>query len=275
MNSNQRPRHIRDIAHLYISRSTAKSVAERKRVYIVAASRECFGGYHAANIALGFCQQGYAVRLMELSRKLPSSAYFLRLPPSVYLRQRSPGRERLEAFSAMSGVMVRFDAPTGAVPEVGSVNAINAGLRRRSAGAVDVYHLPPASENESLVAVLDEISEQDPAAGGARAIVSAFSRAEADEVGNRVFSKRPRVNWKTLSLGERSSGDGGSRHLGYLVGWRSLLADPLPCVTRDPESHVSRSYISVCDAILAQGSTAEGKHERKTKRQAASASRFR
>jgi hypothetical protein len=288
MDNTRRPRHIRDIAHLYISRSASKDGSPPKRVYITPTSRECFGGYHAANIALGFAHKGYAVQLMEISDTVPCSAYFLRLPPSVYLKQKArvavPSQGApTDSFSAMGGVMVRFKAPPNVSldiqPEPGLAAGITAGLRRRTAGAVDVFHLPPASDVDALNHALDRATDFGRADAGARAVVLAPSEAEAHEAGNRIFGRRPRIAWVTMSLGERSHNadrsQNGRQHLGYLAGWRPLLADPLPCLVRDPESHVSRSYFSVCDALLSLVGAEDKKYESKTQRKTASFGRFR
>jgi hypothetical protein len=283
MDNTRRPRHIRDIAHLYISRSASKDGSPPKRIYITPTSRECFGGYHAANIALGFAHKGHAVQLMEISDTLPCSAYFLRLPPSVYLKQKAPGGvpspgAPTDTFSAMGGIMVRFKAPHDVTPDNQAEPVITAGLRRRTAGAVDIFHLPPASDVDALNQALDKASDFGRADAGARAVVLAPSVAEACEAGIRIFGRRPRIAWVTMSLGERShNADGsqyGRQHLGYLVGWRPLLADPLPCLVRDPESHVSRSYFSVCDALSLRGAE-DKKYESKTQRRTASFGRFR
>jgi len=284
MDNTRRPRHFRDIAHLYISRSTSKDGSPPKRVYITPTSRECFGGYHAANIALGFAQKGYAIQLMEISDTLPCSAYFLRLPPSVYLRQKALGAAPgtgapTDTFSAMGGIMVRFIVPPDVSPDNEPEPGITAGLRRRTAGAVDVFHLPPTSDVDALNQALDKATEFGRADAGARAVVLAPNETEAREAGLRIFGRRPRIAWVTMSLGERSQNAGGSQygrqHLGYLAGWRPLLADPLPCLVRDPESHVSRSYFSLCDALLSLRGAEDIKYENKTQRRTASFGRFR
>ncbi len=202
MDNTRRPRHIRDIAHLYISRSASKDGSPPRRVYITPTSRECFGGYHTANIALGFAQKGYAVQLMEISDTLPCSAYFLRLPPSVYLKQKAQGAAPspggpTDTFSAVGGIMVRFKAPPDVSPdrqsEPGFAAGITAGLRRRTAGAVDVFHLPPASDVDALRQALDKTTEFGRADAGARAVVLAPSEAEACDAGIRIFGRRPRI----------------------------------------------------------------------------------
>jgi hypothetical protein len=277
MDGFQKPRHIRDIAHLYISRRAMAEDERRRRVYVAAATRECFGAYHAANLALGFAQKGLDVELLELSRVLPCSGYFLRLPPSVYIKHKDQSPH--EALSALGGVNIRFAAPrtTGDDPARG----ISVGSRRRTTGTVEVFHLPPTSDLDSIERALQEIDAADGnrAPAQVRAIVIAKSDSDALEAGRLVFGDRPAVDWATLSLdGKRRLRDGahnGFRSLGYISGWRSLLSDPLPCVMRDPGSHVSRCYLMVCDALLSTGRVVKGRNEDKIPRRTASVGRIR
>jgi hypothetical protein len=275
MDDFHKPRHIRDIAHLYISRMSATDEALPKHVYVIGTARECFAGYHAANVALCIAQKGHAVQLVEVSGTIPCSAYFLRLPPQVYLKQKLQHPE--DSVSGLGGVTVRFALPSASQPRGSTRAGIATGLRRRSAGAVDVFHLPPVDELESLEGIMEEVSGIP---GSQKcAVVLAPNQAEAVDAGRGVFGRRPAIQWKTLSLVERRYGPGevpaGAHSLGYLVGWRSLLADPLPCVVRDPDSHVSRSYASVCDALLAPASAIGRRYERKAHRGTASHGRVR
>jgi hypothetical protein len=276
MDDSPKPRHIRNIAHLYISRVAAKQSDPPTRVFVVAVSRECFGAYHAANIALGFEQKGYEVELSEISGVLPCSAYFMRLPPRVYIGHKAKSPH--EALSALGRVSIRFslsrDRSTGDALSGG----LEVGPRRRSAGVVEVYHLPPLGDIEALERVLEESVESAGTQSGrsmaARptAVVLAPNEPEARRAGRRLFENRTWVDWSTLSLDdrpERPMRTGNTRRcLGYLTGWRSLLSDPLPCVVRDPGSHVSRSYLSICDALISPGNAGKRRYDnRKSQRE--------
>lgn len=285
MDDIQKPRHIRDIAHLYISRLAAKDAAPATRVFVVAVSRECFGAYHAANLGLGFASKEYAVELVEVSGVLPCSAYFLRLPPHVYVRQKVTSPD--ESLSALGRVSIRFSV-TGKRDNVESPAAgVETGGVRRSKGRIDVYHLPPASDPESLDNVLEAAlgsveAGTGPEAGGlyrARAIVLAPKHSEAQKAARSLFENRAAVDWRTLSLNDRSggtpgAGDGG-HCLGYLAGWRAKLSDPLPSVVRDPGSHMSRSYLSICDALISRGSAGRVGYDSRRPRRAASLGQLR
>jgi hypothetical protein len=292
MDGFQKPRHIRDIAHLYISRRAVPDDERRKRIYVAAASRECFGAYHAVNLALGFAQKGHDVELLETSAVLPCSGYFLRLPPRVYIKHKKQFQN--DALSALGGVRIRFGAASSRARDVIAPDAssrvadedeptpgISVGPRRRSKGIVEVYNLPPVNDLESIEAVLREAedAEGDREPRNSRAIVIADNNPAALEAGRRVFGGRPTIDWATLSLGgqrrSRSGARNGRRSLGYISGWRPLLSDPLPCVVRDPGSHVSRSYLTVCDELLSTGRVAKGRNDGKTFRRTASVGRFR
>jgi hypothetical protein len=269
MDEFRKPRHIRDIAHLYLSRMPAKAGRHVKRVWVMAESRECFGAYHAANLALGFASSGHAVELVEASGVLPCAAYFLRLPPRVYLKHKA--QLPREPLSALGGVAVRFSVD----PHVDNQEAVASGIvvggrSRRNGRRVEVVHLPPANEAESVRSSL-MLAGQCAGEEDVRALIVAATDTTASEIGRRILSAYPRVHWSTLSL-ERPSGDRqtGGRSLGYLLGWRPLLSDPVPCVLRDPESHVARSYLSICEALVSPVSTAKERHERTTRRRAAS-----
>lgn len=249
MEELQKPRHIRDIAHLYLSRMKSRETAPRRVVLVTAASRNEFPGYHAANLALGFAQCGFTVKLLELSGLLPCSGYFLCLPPRVYVKHKlhSP----YEPLSAAGGVTISFAAGERAARTAAA--AENDGGSERKPEVVELVHLPPLEYPERFEAAASEVLRD--AASGTRAVVLGATSAQAAEAGRRAFQYGRVVDWFTLSLEERerfatrerSAGQPAS--LGYLPGWRRLLSDRVPCVLRDPACHVSRSYLSVCEAL--------------------------
>lgn len=270
MEDFRKPRHIRDIAHLYLSR--AKSDRRVTRVWVTAVSRECFGAYHAANLALGIARKGHAVDLVEVSGVLPCAAYFLRLPPRVYLKHKAQAPE--EPLSALGGITVRFSLEERIeAPDLGSDGLAVGAPSRGSGRRVEVVHLPPASEFESLQASLARAREKADG-GDVRALILATDESRARDAGRRFLTGQEGVQWSTLSLERRvTAGDrsrNGGRSLGYLVGWRQLLSDPVPCVVRDPESHVSRSYLSICDVLVSAGSIAKERNDRNPRRRTAS-----
>jgi hypothetical protein len=253
MENHNKPRHIRDIAHLYLSRLPAKGKSRRSVIYVAAASGDCFGAYHAANIALCCQQQGHRVRLFELSGQLPCCGYFLRLPPSVYIKQKKEFPR--EELSALGGISISFSVPDPAGDTRGPAQGVAAGFRRSSGSGLDIVHLPPAASREAAEQALRsaEFLHEGVAPLSVRAVVLAMDDHAASVAGGRLFGKRNSIDWVILSLNRNRPGGANTgvfrQSLGYLAGWRPLLADPLPCVVRDPESHVSRSYFSISEAL--------------------------
>jgi hypothetical protein len=272
MDDLRKPRHIRDIAHLYLSRVPAGPRTGLARVWVTAVTRESFGAYHTASLALGFAHNGHAVELVEVSGVLPCTAYFLRLPPRVYLKHKEQTPDK--SLSALGGISVRFSLERRVETQtVDSPGFAVGATTRRSGRRVEVVHLPPASEPESLRACLAQARET--AAGNdIRALVLATDESQARDVGRRFLGGHAGLVWSTLSLERRAAiGDGsrnGGRSLGYLVGWRQLLSDSVPCVLRDPGSHVSRSYLSICDVLVSSGSFARDRNDSNQRRRAAS-----
>ena len=307
MNDHRKPRHIRDIAHLYISRLPAR--IDRHRVWVTAISRDCFSAYHAANLALGMAHRGHVVELVEASGVLPCTAYFLRLPPRVYIKHKAQCPE--ESLSALGGIKLKFSAETDeAIRDIGTTGSVSGGQSlsqsygssrdasqplsqsygssrdaspassasqpRKSKKQVELIHLPPASDLESLQATMSRfrrITGDD----RIRALVLADDDTQAQEVGHRVFGADPGVQWSTLALERHASMGGrlgnGGRNLGYLVGWRQLLSDTVPCVLRDPDSHVSRSYLSIGDELISAGINAKERNDRNSRIRSASLGR--
>lgn len=148
-----RPRHIRDIAHLYLSRQ----MPVVRAVTLSASSGTSFPGFHVANIAVAFTRAGYAVRLVEQSGLLPDSCYFLSLPSEIAFGR---ARERFEPVAALDGITVFFERPDPPTsPTTG-------------AGVVDLIHAPPDPaetpeiEGDTVVTVLEVGGRLDVLASG-------------------------------------------------------------------------------------------------------------
>ena len=265
MDNHNKPRHIRDIAHLYLSRLPARGNSRRSVIYVAAASSDCFGAYHAANIALCCQQRGQRVRLLELSGQLPCCGYFLRLPPAVYIKQKKDfPREQL---SALGGISICFAVPDQTEGTPGPAEGITAGFRKRSGSEVDIVHLPPAASRQAAEQTLRNcrVLHEGITPSSVRAVVLADDEHAASVAGGRLFGKTTTIDWVVLSLNRnrpREVNTGVFRQsLGYLAGWRPLLSDPLPCVVRDPESHLSRSYFSISEAMLLSSGVTRDTHD--------------
>lgn len=278
MENRNKPRHIRDIAHLYLSRLPEKHSANRARLYLVASSVDCFSAFHTANVALCFRQRGFSVRVLELSGVLPCCGYFLKLPPRVYIKRKkeSPAEE----LSALAGISLCFAVQAPASSSRMSGAGVQTGFRRRSGSGIDIVHLPPFTAPQDAQRALQAAADaRDSTGGPVRALVLAPDDETALTTGGRLFGTTPDVDWVTLALDRNQLTDGRAgnfrQSLGYLAGWRPLLSDPLPCVVRDPDSHVARSYFSVSEALIPSGRRAGYNHDVARSKRPESAGRFR
>lgn len=207
-----RPRHIRDIAHLYLSRQ--KAVV--RTVTLSANSREHFSGFHAANLSVAFVRAGYSVRLFELSGLLPDSCYFLSLPSEITF---SPSRQRFGPVAALDGITVFFSR----VAPVPSPSG---------AGTIDLVHGPPESVEDSA-----KSTETTP-------VDTVLSIVEIGE----DTSGKPSTRLEVVGSATEGAVTGG---LGVISRWREGLRDRTPVAVRDPGSHLSRQYDTVAAGVIA------------------------
>ena len=257
MADNHKPRHIRDIAHLYISRLEKRDPAPTTNVYILGTSKECFPGYHAANIAVGLTLIRKPVRVIELSGIWPCSAHFLSMPPQIYLR--SQKQQRDEDLSAFGSVTLRFSARYAEEDEAPGT----AGTRYRGrspAAAFDVYHMPPV---EDLNRKMDVVGEAVSAAGGdARVALLAMDETEADAAWRKTARFWGRADRYTILLAAPRAGYQLPKQVGTnvrrLSNWRRSLSDKLPCVVRAPDSYLSRAYASICEILSSKAPPQRG-----------------
>lgn len=179
------------------------------------------------------------MRLSETSGLHPNAAYFLALPPDVYLDGPALDADgaAAPAASALSGVSITF-ALAGAPTDASGARA-----------AVDVVHVPPL--------------EFEPA--WREATVSAFEGFEG-QLGIIVFDHEAGVGKRLLAglaargrayilrvAGPRAAAVPGDAHdLGAVDRWHEALTDPVPPAVRDPESLLARAYRSVAEYVLAE-----------------------
>jgi hypothetical protein len=240
MNDGQRKRHIRDIAHLYISGARHGEPAPHLCLVIAGEDRGCFPGFHAANLAAALALRGCEVRLHERSGLLPNAGFYLSLPPSRYIRwEDSEG----EPDSGLAGVTV--DCSTGAVK-------VARGDSPRA--RIDLFHLPPMTEKTRAMDY-PALSGEEPKTpvivllvGGERVrdrVPAGFlERLEPDTV--LVF------HTDGSGAAEREAGsaaDPAYSGLGAVTGWGIALEDRVPVVVRAPDSGLSAAYFAAADAL--------------------------
>jgi len=240
MNDGQRRRHIRDIAHLYISGARHGEPAPRLCLVIAGQDRRCFPGFHAANLAAALAARGCEVYLHERSGLLPNAGFYFSLPPSRYIRwEDSEG----ETDSGLAGVTVDCSDGTVKVARGESPRA-----------RIDLFHIPPMTEKNQAMDC-SAVSGEEPETpvivvlvGGERvwdgAPAGFLERFDPDTV----------LVFRTGESGavEREAGstaDPPFSGLGAVTGWETALADRVPVVVRAPDSGLSAGYFAAADAL--------------------------
>jgi hypothetical protein len=237
----RRPRTIRDIAHLYLSRysETVDSVsvegAPALNLFVTAQDASCLSGFHAANLAAAFSRRKARVRLFELSGLLPNAPFYFSYPPSEYLKV--PGALEKELHPALDSISITFDS----IRLMG--DGATAGELR-----VNLIHLPPAADRDALTGSLSALKDR---ASPERWMLY-LARDESAQDG--AFCEMLGVAGAFSVLLRRINGLGPAAHaesrLGSIDRWETAAGDRVPVVTRNPNSSLSREYLSLCESIL-------------------------
>lgn len=223
----RKPRRIRDIAHLYLSRKESDAtVPEPRRVLARAGGRYLFPGFHIANIAAALSARGTSVRLFELSGLQPNAAFFLAMPPRVYLDRPLEGQGAW--ISALGGVRVTMSGDES-LREAGRVNG----------PCVDIVHLPPDPRPRGAGRPLARPSPQAAERDG---IEIEFTDGEAER--SVRYTLGPSVHSGPRVVSEQSI------RTGVLERWQRGLTDPVPAVFRDRDSMLARAYDAIAGHIL-------------------------
>jgi len=233
-----RPRNIRDIAHLYLSRRVIHTPASSLNIFLTASSKDCFSGFHTANLAAAFSKQKACVRVFELSGLLPNAAFYFSHSPHVYL-----GWEKVsprEFAPALNAISVAFD-PVRLMSEFPQ----DRGLR------VNLIHLPPAGVDGQSAVFLKRVVGRCARERWAIYLTPDGSVCDPDVL--RWLGSRA-----TFSL-TVDNGSGSTRppavatgSLGSISRWRMALKDRVPVVFRNPNTGLSRQYMAISESILCQ-----------------------
>ncbi len=237
MTKEPRPRHIRDIAHLFLSRRQASAPAVVS-ILVTAAGRECFSGLHVANLAMAFATRKFTVRLYDLSGTQPNASFYLAHPPKIYLGERTWGQEAFHP--ALCGVSVAVDA----VPPP----AQDAGDRQSQ---VQLIHLPPLQAPATL---RDRVGDATSVLTPNRWTLVLHDTRGVD-LAAMEWLRREVEPQRTFTV---TVGDPGpplvprAEHLGGLGAWKPLVVDRVPVVVREPQARASMEYLAVCDSMLSR-----------------------
>lgn len=245
MLENRRPRHIRDIAHLYISRPQHRTPAPAVSVWVTAEHKRCFPGFHAANLAAALSSKNCPVRLLDRSGLLPNAGYYMSLPPGRYIRWQDDG----EALSTgLAGTEVDCSTECSRPLPLGA-----------RAPRVELVHLPPISSGDRFRDALRNAGAADGAAG-ILVVLRDAGQTPAEIPPSLSVQLNPAATF-VLRVGESVSGgadedpsawgeDSGVIDLGRVADWRGAVGDRVPVVIRTPEASLSQTYRSASEALL-------------------------
>lgn len=261
MNDGHKRRHIRDIAHLYISGVRQRDPAPRVCLVMAGEDRRCFPGFHAANLAAALAARGCEVRVHERSGLLPNAGFYLALPPSRYIPwEEAEGEPGRGLHPGLSGVKVEFSP--------GSVGTAPGESPRTQ---VDVFHVPPLSDGKPvgelpssrggelgpLVIVViaggTGLPEEIPAVFWGSLVPDAILVFCTGESGVPLSAAdvppdRP-PNGADPAEEDAKEAHRSLPEIGRAGDWETALADRVPVVVRDPDSGLASSYLAAADAL--------------------------
>jgi hypothetical protein len=243
MNETGRPRHIRDIAHVYLSRLRS-DFNQHNYLIISGETRDGFAAFHTANLVTAFAVLGARsgsrtnITVFDVSEVLPNVGFFLAMPPRAYVH-RSPTEAR-KYHSTVMDIKLCFSFPES--PRE----------RRLSGGpSLDVICLPPTElevgfEN-SLVRSKSSLVE------GAIFLLMRNKRRRSVQLEDLVIKHLGMVPIYVLDLEDGIQPNGCTAnefYLGNIAEWRENLTDRVPCVLRESQSRLACSYFSLAESVL-------------------------
>jgi hypothetical protein len=238
------PRHVRDIAHLYLSRMR-RPASGGVRLVVAGMSADVVPAFHVANLALAAAARGLAASVEERSGLPANAGCFLGLDPRLWVARRNGLPPAVTAFARVTFALADGADGDGRPAHNGAGEEI------------EIVHVPPWD------------------AGGAHE--RALSRARATTVlylAESDTEPRPWREWdgdvvRRVAYVTRAGHNGaGGECAGAFTRWTRFLTDPLPVVVRDPASHLARQYADALSALLSESSRApadrpphiEGRH---------------
>lgn len=253
MKDFRRPRHIRDIAHLYLSKKKRATGSVPVRLLVAAQDQTSFPAFHVANIAAAMALRKARVRIHELSGILPNACFYFCHPPHIYMGSKT---ESDTVIPGLHGIDLSFDLP-GRV----DTDDVDAPFH------VTLVHLPPFSLEKDVLKTADALTDFDGETWamllvGDDAILPDFQAQFVDRLG----SYRSLV--LSTGAGPTPIEDEGPRKLGGVYDWESSLTDRVPIVLRSPEIPLSLTYLSVCDSLLGKMVSARRRYQGVVSREA-------
>jgi len=220
------PRHIRDIAHLYLSRMRRPGVGA-VRLVVAGVNADVIPGFHVANLALAAAARGIPTRIEDASGLPVNAGYFLALDPHCWVSGPNGRISNVAVFARVTFTL--------AVDPEGNSQQISPADSR---DGVEIVHAPPWDTGpEHAHAIALAVSR-----GGPTVVLYLAERDVEPRPWREIDGGHPGVvRWVAYvtSAGRAVAGDGCA---GMFTRWTRALTDPLPVVVRDPGSRLARQY---------------------------------
>lgn len=240
MSETGKPRHIRDIAHLYLSRLQSNRPAAHDRLVVCGESRNTFPAFHTASLSAAFALNGCAadspleVTVFDTSGVLPNAGYYFALPARTYLA-RSRG-EHLRRITALVGVTLHLGRQQNEPERFAA-----------SAPRLAIHHIPPFEDGSGFRHALAELRR-------APAVNTVFlyiirEGEQVDSLREAVGSCLADTPVFTLGVGT-GSGEFVAGQVGTVAAWESSVSDRMPVVCRDPAATLTRRYHSIREGLI-------------------------
>jgi hypothetical protein len=228
------PRHVRDIAHLYLSRMRRPG-AGGVRLVVAGMSADVIPAFHVANLALAAGARGLSARIEDRSGLPINAGCFLGLDPSCWVAREDGPVAPVAAFARVSFTLIRERES----PVMGSSPT---DLRER----IEVVHISPFDAGPEHARALPlAISDAIPT------VVLYLAECNTEPRPWRDVRERVGVVGRVAYVSHAAQAAVEDGCSGAFTRWKRSLTDPLPLMVRDPESRLARQYTDVLSNLLA------------------------
>lgn len=228
------PRHVRDIAHLYLSRMR-RTGGGPVRLVVAGMSADVIPAFHVANLALAAAARGLAVHIVDRSGLPVNAGCFLGLDPHCWVAREDGPVAPVAAFARVTFTLSRDRGSSSAQDSSTELGEL-----------VEMIHVPPFDAGpEHAHALSGAISLAVPT------VVVYLAEFLAEPRPWREMGEREGVV-RRVAYVTRAGRDGAEDGcVGALVRWKRSLTDPLPVMVRDPDSQLARQYTDLMSKLLA------------------------
>lgn len=240
MNETGKPRHIRDIAHIYLSRLENTRPLAHDRLVVCGESRKTLPAFHIAALSAAFALKRSAahapltVTVFDVSGVLPNVGYYFSVPSRTCL-MRNRG-ESSGLVTALLGIKLGFS--WGPAEHEGTA---------QSSSGLEFHHIPPFEDRKNFQHALARL-RRAPLGNTVFLFITRHGEQER-EMRDAVASNLGEYPVYTLGV-ERGRREFAADQLGAVSAWESSAADRIPAVCRDPQSTLARRYQSLCEVLI-------------------------